>query len=467
MRVGNELPMLIGVTGAGGFVGRALVEALSAHGHRVVALSRRPESLSASPSVERRRFDPNAEAPQSSAFEGLDAVVHLAGESVSGRWTPRKKDAISTSRVAGTTRLVDSIAACAKKPSVLIAASAVGYYGSRGDEPLFESSGPGDDFLARVCAEWESATRRAEAFGLRTASLRTGIVLGAGGALTAMLPPFRFGVGGPFGSGRQFVPWIHIDDLVAMYRFALEGDIAGPINAVAPDYATSARFAQALGAALKRPALLPAPGFALRQILGEFATSILASQLVLPARAEDAGFTWTFPHLEPALANVLRPGARGDFGVRTFAARHVVARARDDVFAFFSDARNLEAMTPPSLRFRIRELPSKMERGARISYRLSVHGIPMNWETLIARWDPPHGFVDVQMHGPYALWRHEHTFEETEGGTAVIDRVEYSLPFAPFGDVARPAVQADIEKIFGFRREVLDGRLAGGAPAGS
>ena len=188
---------------------------------------------------------------------------------------------------------------------MLVSASAVGYYGDRGDEPLTEHSKPGDDFLAGVVSRWEAAAHEAEKLGIRTAMLRTGIVLGDGGALSKMKLPFQLGIGGPFGSGRQFVPWIDIEDLAALYRFALENvAISGPLNAVAPDYATSARFAQALGAALKRPALAPAPSFALRIVLGEFAETIVGGQLVIPALAQDAGFQWKYPRLESALLDV-------------------------------------------------------------------------------------------------------------------------------------------------------------------
>jgi ligand-binding SRPBCC domain-containing protein len=341
----------------------------------------------------------------------------------------------------------------------LISASAVGFYGSRGDEPLFESSPAGTDLLAQVCVDWEAATASAQRLGVRTAYLRTGIVLGEGGALTSMSAPFKLGLGGPFGSGRQFVPWIHVDDLVAMYLYALDNDVRGAINAVTPDYATSARFSQALGAALGRPAIIPAPGFALHAVLGEFAGTILASQLVIPARAEDGGFVWRHPLLEGAMADALGSSLAPPYGVSVYEATQTVKAPRDEVFAFFSSPQNLERLTPSTLHFTITSCPDAAERGSIISYRLKLHGLPILWDTLISRWQPPDRFVDFQLHGPYALWRHEHIFRESGGTTELVDRVQYILPFAPFGNLAKPLVEADVKQIFAYRRQAIEERF--------
>jgi uncharacterized protein (TIGR01777 family) len=452
--------MHVAVTGATGFVGSRLVEALLARGERVVAVGRDPAKMRFPESVERRRFDPESAALQPEAFEGVDAVVHLAGENIAGRWTAGKKAAIRDSRVSGTERLVASLESCSRKPAVLVSASAVGYYGDRGDEPLFESSAPASDFLSQVCVEWEAAAMAAERSGTRTACMRIGIVLGTSGALAAMAPPFRLGIGGPFGMGRQLVPWIHIDDLVAMLIFAIDTDIRGAINAVTPDYATSGRFALALGTALRRPALAPAPAFALHALLGEFASTLLKSQLVIPARAEDAGFVWQHPSLESALANILDPKQPARTSVRVFETSQTVPANRQEVFDFFSSPHNLEAITPPELHFLITSAPDAIERGSLIAYRLSLRGVPIRWKTLIARWFSSEGFVDVQLHGPYALWRHEHGFRDVPGGTELTDRVSYVVPLAPFDRLVANFVRRDIEHIFAFRRAVIEKRFA-------
>ncbi len=328
----------VAVTGASGFVGRHVIAELAARGARTIALGRSSQPENVPQNVEWRRFDPNG-PPDPAAFDGADAVVHLAGESVAGRWSAEKKRRIANSRIDGTRTVVESLRALSHRPAVLVSSSAVGYYGDRGDEPLTEGSLPGTDFLAEVCTGWERAARASEALGIRSVCLRTGIAVGTGGALLQMIAPFTFGAGGPLGSGRQFVPWIDARDLASFYCFAIENDaLTGAVNAVAPDYATNARLAQAIGAALRRPALAPAPAFALRAALGEFAKTLLQSQLVIPATALDAGFRWEHAQLESSLCDILR-GKPGRLYVHSFRANQFVARPLEEVFRFFSDAR--------------------------------------------------------------------------------------------------------------------------------
>ncbi|MBV8365646.1 MAG: TIGR01777 family oxidoreductase [Candidatus Eremiobacteraeota bacterium] len=445
--------MNVAITGATGFIGAALVRALSARGDRVRALGRSPDRLNVPEGVDVARFDPNGPSDPS-PFEGMDAVVHLAGETVAGRWTREKKRAIRESRVRGTRAVVDSIGACKNKPRVLVCASAVGYYGNRRDEPLLESSAPGDDFLAQVCVEWEREAQRAQTLGMRTVCLRQGIVFGPnGGALREMLPPFRAFAGGPYGNGSQWIPWIHLDDDVALCLFALDNPIHGPVNAVSPDITTSTRLARAIGAALHRPAFAYAPAIALYAILGEFASTLLASQLVLADAALRAGFAFEHELLETALVDVLAAGSDVHEPVHTFEDTVTVKAPLERVFAFFADASNLARITPPGLDFRMRTAtPVEMQRGAVIEYTLKVRGVRMRWKSLITDWRPLESFVDYQVRGPYELWRHEHIFEERPGGVAVRDRVAYSLPFAPVGELALPLVRADVGKIFDFRR---------------
>jgi len=255
----------------------------------------------------------DAESPlPSAALRDVGAVFHLAGEPVvDGRWDTAKKDRILLSRVDSTRALVGGIAelAATARPQVLVCASAVGIYGSRGDELLTEESAPASGFLADVCRAWEEEAAKARDLGVRVVSLRIGIVLATqGGALAKMLPLFRLGLGGRLGDGKQWMPWIHIDDIVGLLRFAAaRDDLSGPMNAAAPDLVDNAAFTRALGAALHRPALLPAPAFALRAALGEAAGVVLASQHVVPARAIEAGYRFAHPTLSGALASLL-PG---------------------------------------------------------------------------------------------------------------------------------------------------------------
>lgn len=299
------------VTGGTGFVGPRLLRMLD-----------RPTVLSRNPDRARRsighlagnivRWDPLEGPPPPEAYEGVDVVFHLAGESVAeGRWTAAQKARIRDSRVIGTRHLVQGIAQAGRKPGVLVSASAVGYYGDRGDEELTESAAPAHDFLADVCVAWEQEAHAADALGVRVVTARTGIVLGAGGgALGKMLPPFKLGAGGPLGSGRQWMPWVHVTDLARLYVHAADtASIRGPMNAVAPNPVRNSEFTKALGRQLHRPAFMPAPYIGLRILFGEFAQVLFASQRVIPRVAVDTGFVFQFPDIAGALREILAPAA--------------------------------------------------------------------------------------------------------------------------------------------------------------
>lgn len=297
------------VTGATGFVGHRLL----AHLENPVVLSRdgaKAEKVLAQFGVTAFSWNPTQEPAPAEAFAGVDAVFHLAGESVaSGRWTSAKKVRMRESRIAGTRNLVATLAALPVKPKVLISASAVGYYGDRGDELLDETSSPAGDFLAELCQAWEREALAAEAHGIRVAMVRIGIVLGEkGGALAKMLTPFYLGAGAPLGNGRQYMPWIHIDDLVRLMLFAAEHEsVRGPLNGAAPNPATNREFTKALGRALHRPTFMPpVPGFMLRLMFGEFGTILLNSQRAIPKAAGEAGFIFEYPQLETALTDIFK-----------------------------------------------------------------------------------------------------------------------------------------------------------------
>jgi uncharacterized protein (TIGR01777 family) len=300
--------MKVLVTGATGFVGRRLCEVLNQRGHSVAVLSRNGFSAKQSLPVIDQAFSwqPSTEPAPAEAFDGVDGVVHLLGESVQGRWNAANKAAIRDSRVIGTRNLVAGIARLESRPKVLVSASAIGYYGDRADEELIEESAPGDDFLAGVSREWENEAVAAERLGVRVTLPRISVVLApGGGALGAMLLPFKLGAGGPLGSGRQWWSWIHRDDLVAMMIQLLESDFSGPINAAAPNPVRQKEFAQVLGKVLRRPAFMPAPAFALKIALGGFSTELLSSKRVLPKAAERLGFSFRYPRLEEALRKAL------------------------------------------------------------------------------------------------------------------------------------------------------------------
>jgi len=299
------------VTGGTGMVGPRLLRMLD----QPVILSRNPERAREKVGhLAGRiiRWDPMAGPPPAEAFAGVEAVFHLAGESVAeGRWTPAQKARIRDSRVVGTRNLVQGIAQVSDRPRVLVSASAVGYYGDRGEEELTESASPGRDFLADVCVAWEKEALAAEKLGVRVVTERTGIVLGAGGgALAKMLTPFKLGAGGPLGNGRQWMPWVHVSDLARLYLHAAEHEsIRGPMNAVAPHPVRNSEFTKALGRQLRRPAFMPAPYLGLRLLFGEFAQVLFASQRVVPQVALDTGFTFQYPDIAAALKEILAPAA--------------------------------------------------------------------------------------------------------------------------------------------------------------
>jgi uncharacterized protein (TIGR01777 family) len=297
--------MNITLSGATGFIGRQLADRLVQHGHRLHLLGRkRPQNLPAS--IAFSEWDA-AGRPRVESLESADAVIHLAGEPIAQRWSAAAKQRIRDSRVEGTANLVDTLTEARQRPGILISGSAIGYYGSRGDEILTETSPPGSDFLARVGVEWEAQARRAEPLGLRVVLIRTAMVLGHGGALQKMLPPFRAGLGGVIGSGHQWMSWIHIDDLVGLILFALDTpDVRGAINGSAPNPIRNAGFTRALASALHRPAIFPVPEFALKVLFGEMSSVLLSSQRVVPEAPIAAGFSYKFPELEPALTHILK-----------------------------------------------------------------------------------------------------------------------------------------------------------------
>jgi uncharacterized protein len=307
--------MRVVIAGGTGFLGSPLAETYAEEGHDVRLLTRglppgesRHESGTGVPGISRVGWNPDgASGPWANCLSGADAVINLAGASIGGkRWTPQRKAEIRDSRLRATGSLAAAILQAPVAPQVFVSASAIGYYGDAGDQPRTESAPPGTDFLAQLCEDWEAAAHKAARDGTRRAIIRTGLVLEkSGGALAQMITPFRFFAGGPMGSGRQYMSWVHRLDWIEMVRWIVKTPEAdGVFNVTAPHPVTNRQFARALGRSLKRPALIPAPGFALKVVLGEFANSVLTSQRVLPAHAQALGYHFRYPEIDIAFRGI-------------------------------------------------------------------------------------------------------------------------------------------------------------------
>lgn len=472
--------MNILVSGGTGFVGRALVLRLRRDGHAVTVLARDAARAASLLGTEARIVSTNSPDVLAAEVERAHAVISLAGEPVIGRWTTKRRESIRKSRTESTRKLVEAIGKASTPPKVFVSASAVGYYGDGGDRILTEKSPIGSGFLADVCQDWEYEARKAESGATRVAIFRIGVVLGlGGGALEPMLPLFRAGVGGPIGSGRQYVSWIHIEDLVGMMATAItDARYAGTFNATGPEPVTFKAFAKALGRALQRPAMLPAPSFAIRAVFGEAASVLLEGQRALPERALELGYWHRFATVDAALSDLFSVDSvhigsiEGPIPQSAYLeqrrpiyllhAETVVDRKLDEVFPFFSRPENLGLITPPGMNFRITSLPDRIQEGSLIKYRLRVGPAPIRWTTRIDVWEDGTRFVDSQLEGPYASWWHEHSFRADGDRTVMTDRVYYAPPLGPLGRVANALfITNELKGVFGYRAAIMRLRFGG------
>jgi hypothetical protein len=458
--------MRILITGATGLIGRELGKRLAMRGDALVCLVRDVEAARRSlPFPATLHAWDHTRAVPAEALREADAVIHLAGEPVAeGRWTAEKKALILDSRVQGTRRLVEAVLAHGRRLRVFVHGSASGYYGDRGDEPLTAESSKGEGFLADVVEQWEAELQpllehRPE---VRVPVVRTGIVLARdSGALAEMLPLFRLSAAGRLGSGRQWMSWIHRDDIIGLFIHALDSADTGLLEGTAPRPVTNAEFTTALARALGVIENLPAPPPAIRLMFGEKAAIVLGSTRLEPAATLASGYRFRFSALRDALADLLAPLREGTF-LRVW--EQWVPQPPQKLWPFFCDARNLESITPPFLNFHVLGQSSgEIEAGTLIDYRLKLDGVPIRWQSRIDAWDPPRSFVDLQVKGPYRLWHHRHDFEPLGEGTLMRDTVRYQLPAGWLGELAGARKVADyVTRIFDFRARRIDelfGRL--------
>ncbi|WP_374073398.1 TIGR01777 family oxidoreductase [Bdellovibrio bacteriovorus] len=450
--------MRILMTGATGLIGKEVGKVLAEKGHELFVVSR---SLAKAREIlpfpcEVIVGDLNEGPLKDERLKSIEAVINLMGEPIiNGRWTEEKKKSIYDSRVIGTRHLVASLPATLK---IFASASAIGFYGSCGDEILREDHNPGSDFLAKVCVDWEREAAKAPG---RKVYMRTAPVLSRqGGALEQMLFPFRAGVGGVLGDGQQWMSWIHIKDIVGLYVFALENQKAqGPLNGAAPNSVTNKEFSQALAHALGKRLGPSVPHMALKLIFGEAADALLSSVRVSAEKAEALGYKFHFADLSEALDELCAPFKAGE---DVFVSEQFVATPPENIFPFFQDAGNLEQFNPPNYDLHVEKVSStEIKQGTSIDYRLKIHGVPSRWKTEIDEWLPPYKFVDKQKLGPYRFWHHTHEFRPFCGGTLVVDKVRYRLPLGYLGWVlGAKIVKSDVEKIFSFRRKFMANNMS-------
>ncbi len=465
--------MKILMTGATGLIGKPLVYKLLVEGHEIFALSRSPHKLPELPEENIISWTDDKIPELGLIKGGFDAVIHLAGEGIADKkWTKQRKTQLWNSRVNGTKNLITAISKLNPndRPKLLISGSAIGYYPLSPDESnqadsqskktqsknAFDENSPqGNGFLSELCQNWEKEANIANHLGLRTVILRTGLVLAKGGGVLKKTGPVVLG------NGKQWMSWIHIQDIIEFILFALKNEtLHGPFNLTSPNPVTNSEYTKQASSLMGFPLTLPAPSTVLALALGELSQAVLGSQKVLPKKTVQAGFEFKYPELKLALTDLLKDHS---FIKNTFHSDLFVPLPRSQVFNFFSLAENLEILTPPWLNFHIlKKSTEKVQTGTLIDYKLKIHGVPVKWKTLISDWNPDYSFVDNQLKGPYKKWHHLHTFTDVHGGTLISDHVTFENPGWIFGKLIDPLIKKDVTQIFNFRKNKIKELVAQG-----
>lgn len=447
--------MRILMTGATGLIGRELGKALAARGDTLVCLVRDTQGARRRLPFPATCFEwDHQRAVPAEALPDVDAIVHLAGEPVAEkRWTTQQKQLIRDTRVLGTRRLVQAVLSHGPDIKSFVHGSAIGFYGDRGDATLTAASPKGTGFLADVVEAWEAELNPLTEGrpDVRVAIVRTGIVLARhGGALAKMLPMFRESAAGRLASGKQWMSWIHIDDIVGLFLHALDSQVAGLLEGVAPQPVTNRDFTKSLCQSLQVFENAPAPAVAIKALFGEMGGIVLESARIEPSRALASGCRFRFESIDRAFDDLLTP-LQGS--TREKVSEQWVPHAPEQIWPFFCDEGNLEELTPGFLNFEVLGKSTReIGEGTLIDYRLKLNGIPMGWQSRIENWQPSRRFVDTQVKGPYSYWRHAHEFIPLANGTLMRDVVRYRLPLGWLGSVvAGRTVESQVDRIFSYR----------------
>ncbi|HVK61906.1 MAG TPA: TIGR01777 family oxidoreductase [Bdellovibrionales bacterium] len=457
--------MKVLITGATGLIGNELGRRLAEAGHDIIVTSRHVNTAASELSFPAKVFEwkKSTDDFPIEALEGVESIVHLAGESVSARWTNERKKRIRESRVTGTERLVEAVLKSGIGRTSLksfVLGSAIGIYGDRGDEVLNESSAPGAGFLAEVVKEWEAKVDPLKQMRTRAVIVRTGVVWARhGGMIQKVLPVFQSGLGGQLAQGKQWLSWIHLDDIARLFQFAVENEVVqGVVNGVAPEPLRNDRFTVEFARALGKPVSLPVPESVLKVVLGEMSEAVLGSDRVTSSKLSEWGFQFEHPQAVATLQEIGGPLREGRFEYR---AEVWLPKPADEIFPFFSSEKNLELITPSFVGFKVLGMSdSEIRQGTMIDYKLKIHGVPLRWKTKIDEWEPNKRFVDSQLQGPYKEWIHQHEFIPLAGGVLMRDTVLFKLPFGAAGRlIGGWKVTGDVNEIFKFRRKVIAERF--------
>jgi uncharacterized protein (TIGR01777 family) len=448
------------VIGGTGFVGQEVGVALCRNGYQVILTSRKaqPDFPIYGYPCEWWQWNPETEEFPLQLLEQCDGIINLAGESVAeGMWTNAKKERLRYSRVNVTKRIAQAISTSTHKPSVYIQASAVGYYGDRGETALNENSPPGTGFLSELSQDWEDASNEIAKAGVRRCLFRIGVVLGLGGGiLEKLLPLYADGLGANLGGGKQWLSWIHIRDLASLMVRSLEDETYSEVfNAVSPVPIRFSEFHHTLADKLKVMSPWGAPKIILKAALGQKSAIVLDSQRVYPNKALELGFTFSADSLNTCLTDLL--GETDIPGLHHLMFRQWLAKDQATVWDFFSQVSNLDSLTPPEMKFKTSiPAPPELRVGARFDHKMKVHGLSISWQSLISSVNEGVCFVDKQTKGPYKHWTHNHNFSSLGDGTLVTDKLAFRLPFYRLSSpLVGWIIEKDIRKAFAYRQQQL------------